>query len=300
MLDINNKKDFDRIRESLMEELDKKYEEVSLNDMLKSLKNEPLYSLNNIFENFSANLCNTKEGSKCIAKFIDTIKENTSLLNAYAMLYTINHAENIKSPDIFVNEVATLSKNIDEKQYRVGMDTLSKIVKKCVMESKATSDEVSKAIEEAHTELNEAINYIIENKKSISNVGEYSNNMAIITEQMNVRAKKEESEVCDKSVKELMDDINETAEGYTNGETNAIKEIALSTISGKSNREIYESFKNRCITLLSETISSDIAVEDKARFQKMMEQIKGKEYKEETLNEDVLNFARLYETLKES
>ena len=94
--------------------------------------------------------------------------------------------------------------------------------------------------------------------------------------------------------------INESISGLGKEEANAVKDLTLISLSGKDGKEIYETYKNKCKDILEEAVKNEEALETRSRFQRMLGQINERNYNKSTLNEDVLNFARLYATLKEN
>lgn len=300
MLNINDKETFLKIQENMIKEMDEHLEKISLKEMLKGLDKEPFYVLKHIFETISKGLYDSKDGKSCLSKYVRIIKENSSLKKAFAIMENMTRPQTISSSDIFVNENISFANSIDKKEYSEGLKKLSNIVKEAIEICKIKSSDLGKIISESNNQVSVSTDYIINNKKSLQNIAEYSNNVSVLMESVKKNIKEEDKEKNEaKTAKELFSDINESIKGLSAEEKNAIQELSLSTMAGKDGKDVFEAFKEKCEKLLEEAIENSEDIKSIARFQNMQEQIKKRAFNVETLNEDVLNFARLYETLKE-
>lgn len=299
---FENSEDFKKLRESIINEMNDRYESLVLTETLDSLATAPLFITKHIFEAVSKNLYNSAKGKKIIKEYVNTIKGNKSLKKAFVIYENINRPQSVLSPELFVKESLSFVPRINTKEYAEGLKKLNRIVKESVCIAELPSDEIKKLITESENDTAKAVDFLINNRKTLKNVAEYSNNISILTESV----KKKNTQISGYSsndgqnINDLISGINESITGLKKEEAEAVKELTLSSLAGKDGKEVYESYRQKCETLLSEAVDNEETVEGRSRFQKMLEQVKNKNYNEATLNEDVLNFARLYSTLKEN
>ena len=163
-------------------------------------------------------------------------------------------------------------------------------------------DFLEELIKESETDEAEAIDYLINNRKTLKNIAEYTNKVSTLTESVkNKRIFKSEDALSESlNISDLLNMINESVSGLGKEEANAVKDLTLISLSGQDGKEIYETYKNKCKDILEEAVKNEEALETRSRFQRMLGQINERNYNKSTLNEDVLNFARLYATLKEN
>lgn len=299
-LDLNNKETFRKFQNALMKTMDEQYEVLSVKDTLKEADAYSFSTIVCLFEEITKDLYDSQKGKKCLKEYVETLKGNKSLLNAFSFLTSMKKPIAVSSPSLFVNESLSLVNEIKKREFLDGLKKLRKIVKEGLIISKKASAEIERIVNESKTEVMESIEYFLNNKKGLKNIAEYSNNISILSEnvQKNLIPIKEDNENS-KNVAELLEQINETATELTKGEKEAISELSLATISGKDEKEVFETFKNKCKDILMEAIKGEETIESISRFQKMLEGVEQKEYNKDTITDDILNFARLCETLEE-
>jgi len=181
----------------------------------------------------------------------------------------------------------------DHKELNEGKVALSKIVSKTINEVGITSEEVNSLLNEKK-ELHESIEFLINNSKNVSRLNESIKKLQIISEEIS----KNECQTIEKSNKELMNDLNNLMESseHTSWENRVIKDLALSNLSNGSKEELFEQYKNDCISKI-DSICEDKGVSEASRFFAMKEQLNEKKFNEETLVDDLLKLSELNETL---
>lgn len=301
-LNFKDKETFKKLQESLMDVMNNRYNELCLNELKENLTSAPLYTTKHIFESISKDFYNTPKGKKILKEYIDTIKKNNSLRKAFIIFENMNKPQSVLSPDLFVNENLSFMQEIKPSEYKAGLKKINNIIRESIELAALNTEELEELIKESETDEAEAIDYLINNRKTLKNIAEYTNKVSTLTESVkNKRIFKSEDALSESlNISDLLNMINESISGLGKEEANAVKDLTLISLSGQDGKEIYETYKNKCKDILEEAVKNEEALETRSRFQRMLGQINERNYNKSTLNEDVLNFARLYATLKEN
>lgn len=301
-LNFKDKETFKKLQESLMDVMNNRYNELCLNELKENLTSAPLYTTKHIFESISKDFYNTPKGKKILKEYVDTIKKNNSLRKAFIIFENMNKPQSVLSPDLFVNENLSFMQEIKLSEYKAGLKKINNIIRESIELAALNTEELEELIKESETDEAEAIDYLINNRKTLKNIAEYTNKVSTLTESVkNKRIFKSEDALSESlTISDLLNMINESVSGLGKEEANAVKDLTLISLSGKDGKEIYETYKNKCKDILEEAVKNEEALETRSRFQRMLGQINERNYNKSTLNEDVLNFARLYATLKEN
>lgn len=301
-LNFKDKETFKKLQESLMDVMNNRYNELCLNELKENLTSAPLYTTKHIFESISKDFYNTPKGKKILKEYVDTIKKNNSLRKAFIIFENMNKPQSVLSPDLFVNENLSFMQEIKPSEYKAGLKKINNIIRESIELAALNTEELEELIKESETDEAEAIDYLINNRKTLKNIAEYTNKVSTLTESVkNKRIFKSEDALSESlNISDLLKMINESVSGLGKEEANAVKDLTLISLSGKDGKEIYETYKNKCKDILEEAVKNEEALETRSRFQRMLGQINERNYNKSTLNEDVLNFARLYATLKEN
>lgn len=301
-LNFKDKETFKKLQESLMDVMNNRYNELCLDELKENLTSAPLYTTKHIFESISKDFYNTPKGKKILKEYVDTIKKNNSLRKAFIIFENMNKPQSVLSPDLFVNENLSFMQEIKLSEYKAGLKKINNIIRESIELAALNTEELEELIKESETDEAEAIDYLINNRKTLKNIAEYTNKVSTLTESVkNKRICKSEDALSESlNISDLLNMINESISGLGKEEANAVKDLTLISLSGKDGKEIYETYKNKCKDILEEAVKNEEALETRSRFQRMLGQINERNYNKSTLNEDVLNFARLYATLKEN
>ena len=301
-LNFKDKETFKKLQESLMDVMNNRYNELCLNELKENLTSAPLYTTKHIFESISKDFYNTPKGKKILKEYVDTIKKNNSLRKAFIIFENMNKQQSVLSPDLFVNENLSFMQEIKLSEYKAGLKKINNIIRESIELAALNTEELEELIKESETDEAEAIDYLINNRKTLKNIAEYTNKVSTLTESVkNKRIFKSEDALSESlNISDLLNMINESISGLGKEEANAVKDLTLISLSGQDGKEIYETYKNKCKDILEEAVKNEEALETRSRFQRMLGQINERNYNKSTLNEDVLNFARLYATLKEN
>jgi hypothetical protein len=106
-----------------------------------------------------------------------------------------------------------------------------------------------------------------------------------------------DDKVNDKSKTELVNDLNEAISCDTPWETEAIRDLTLCYLSESNSEELFNKYKDDCISLLNEKIEDTDSMEEGIRFSTMKESLSKKEFDKSKLKESILTLAELKYTL---
>ena len=291
--------DFQRLKESLNDVIDKKITKMKLEECINSFNSLSFACLNEIFKNTVDKLYETKEGKRLIKKYVKTIKESNDLKKVYSIYNIVNSPNKIDDGTLFIKESMSLIKEIDKKNYNDSLSSISDIVKECVVSTNLDIETIEKLKSKYYGSINESLDYVLFNKMGINNVVEYTNDLSRITNFINENKKHENDLMVEgKSICELIGDFDKL---FTNDieiwESTAIKDISLAELSGKDKKDIFEEYKSECLSIIEENLNEKDA-ENSSRFQGMKEKLMKKEFNSDTIVEDILMLSELKHVLK--
>ena len=291
--------DFQRLKESLNDVIDKRITKMKLEECINSFDALSFACLNEIFKNTVDKLYETKEGKRLIKKYVKTIKESNDLKKVYSIYNIVNSPNKIDDGTLFIKESMSLIKEIDKKNYNDSLSSISDIVKECVVSTNLDIETIEKLKSKYYGSINESLDYVLFNKMGINNVVEYTNDLSRITNFINENKKHENDLMVEgKSICELIGDFDKL---FTNDieiwESTAIKDISLAELSGKDKKDVFEEYKSECLSIIEENLNEKDA-ENSSRFQGMKEKLMKKEFNSDTIVEDILMLSELKHVLK--
>jgi Ni,Fe-hydrogenase maturation factor len=280
-----------KFQETLNAVINNKIQESKLNEAYKGFNSLSLGCLNALFESISDKLYETKKGKNLIKEYINSIKKNSSLQSKYTLFESVKNCSNdISHPELFLSEASKLKGHLKEAK----IATVANILKECFSEVKINADEIKAVIDAYNKSVCPSIDYILENKCTPKNIVEYHSNMSKVLEYIkeNVQYSTELKEI--RPVKDVMNDIkNSLSEETEKYISNVLNDIYY---SGKNIEELFETYKTRCIDILSESVKNG-SIEEANRLSALKERLSTKDYNKETVNEDLLRLSELIETL---
>lgn len=292
--DLDNSSNLTKFKEEFVKILEGRIAKAKLNEELNSLSSLPLGGIKNVFEGISEKLYDTKPGKKLIGQYVRAIRENKSLSDAYSTYEIVYNAPSVTNPQLFLNEAISMANKISKEDYISGKEKIANIVKECVNMVGVTSDYVNECAHK-NNDINEAVEYLMLNKKSFSNLPNYVNKFDVVCEALKSGMKNIVESV--ESPKELVNQLNEEISGLNEWETEAIKEISLSLLSESDLSTVFEKYKTKCLNILDEEMENSNSKEDISHFETMKQQLCEKEYKKESAYEDIFTLAELEHTL---
>lgn len=294
--DLESSSNLSRFKEELNKILESRIAKAKLNEELSSLGNLPLGAIKNVFEGITEKLYEAKEGKKLIAKYVKTIRENKSLSDAYATYEIVCNAPNVTNPSMFLSEAISMANKISGKDYAKGKKAVAEIVKECVTVVGADAEYVTECAHKNDT-INEAVEYLMLNKKAYSNLSDYVNKFDVVCEALKSGMKPVIEE--HKDAKTLVKELNEEISGLNEWETDVIKEISLNLLSETDMSQLFDKYKNICLEAIDRNLNESDSKETTSNFESMKAQLLSKEYKKESVYEDIFTLAELAKTLND-
>ena len=291
--------DLQRLKESLNDVIDKRITKMKLEECINSFNSLSFACLNEIFKNTVDKLYETKEGKRLIKKYVKTIKESNDLKKVYSIYNIVNSPNKIDDGTLFIKESISLIKEIDKKNYRDSLSSISDIVKECAVSANLDTEAIENIKDKYHGSISESLDYVLFNKMGMNNIVEYANGLSRITNFINENKKHENDLMVEgKSICELIGDFDKL---FTNDieiwESTAIKDISLAELSGKDKKGVFEEYKSECLSIIEENLNEKDA-ENSSRFQGMKEKLLKKEFNSDTIVEDILMLSELKHVLK--
>ena len=296
--DINRHSDLVKLRDALNAILEERVQKAGLKEILESLYKQPFGAIKNVFEGVTDKLYESAEGKKVIAKYVKAIRECKNASDAYSVHEFVYHSPNVDNPERFLNEAVSMTEGFDRKAFVAEKKKIAGIVAEAVRLAGKDAEFVKGEIEK-NLEINEAIDYIISNKRSFNNLSEYVNKFSRVEKCLSENMQEKPNEYTGKSGVELLSDLNEAFEGLDDWEKDAIREVTLWKMSKADMSELFEKKKNECLNKLDETIDEENSVETKSHLENMRNQLSEKQYNEDTIVEDIVTLAELNKTLNE-
>lgn len=291
--------DFQRLKESLNDVIDKRITKMKLEECINSFNALSFACLNEIFKNTVDKLYETKEGKRLIKKYVKTIKESNDLKKVYSIYNIVNSPNKINDGTLFIKESISLIEEIDKKNYGDSLSSISDIVKECAVSANLDTEAIENIKDKYHGSISESLDYVLFNKMDMNNIVEYTNGLSRITNFINENKKHENDLMAEgKSICELIGDFDKL---FTNDieiwESTAIKDISLAELSGKDKKRVFEEYKSECLSIIEENLNEK-DVENSSRFQGMKEKLLKKEFNSDTIVEDILMLSELKHVLK--
>lgn len=292
---IKDSNDLIKLKESFDKAFDNQIREHKLQEKVNEIDNLNFGEIKSLFEGISDKLF---DGHKdCVSKYIKTIKENQDLKTFYTLFESVLKPSHVDDPNLLVSCMITLSEGLNKKSLNDGLSRLREILKESVLNASITSEDVD-VILNKDKEVNESLNYILTNKKTAKNLFEHVNKVSNVVKYINENMSNSfETNDSTKSNNELIDELNEAISCETQWETDAIRDLTLCYLSESSTEDLFNNYKNECLSLLEEKITNADTFEDGVRFSSMKESLSKKEYDKDKLNESILTLAELKYTL---
>ena len=271
---------------TLKESFDKTYEKclksLEAKNFAKSISGKNFGYIKEAFESLSPELFKTKTGRGIIGKYVKCVKENNELAKMHALYESFRKASDITDVDAYVTEAVNIMGKINGNALDKASKKLGAILEEaCIVLGKKDIDVDGRA-----TTLNEAVEFVATHKKTIKNLPRYTTAVNIIKESIQNR----EAVPADEPKQTVSTGINE-------GEKKALADIE----SASNKPECFEKYKKDCIEKIREGIQTFKSCGDEMssdRLGVILEKVERKRFNEETVADDVLNFAKIKTCLK--
>lgn len=274
---------------------EKREKELTVIAEAEKLNDSSFFTIKESFANLCPTLIKTKKGISLIKKFVNEHKSNKELQKMYGIYENISSVDNSINIDNFINEMKTIVGEIDFKTLNEGISNLRTILKEGYIEVGETA---KNAISEPNKGmLEESVNYVFGNKKSLDNISRYALCMNEIKKYISENKIKGLSFKKNIDIDKILENFNTEFSIETLGEENftLIKEINEST----DKKSLFERYKDECITKIDEAVKKDINQSNCNQLVEFKTRILKKEYNPDTLGLDIANFIELGNTVSE-
>lgn len=245
------------------------------------------------FENMSPKLFKSNEGKAVMNKYTKAIKENKSLSSLHKLYENIRKAHNGIDVDYFVGTLCETNWNVKAKELSEGMEKLAGIVAEGYI---VVGEGANKYLGTENDRLDNAIEFIAENKVGQKNIVKYSEAVKVIREAVEKNGNiadsfKNETDL-DKTIEDLVSKYSK--DEYSEEEE---KDALTNQIARSGNEEtVFVNKKTDCLKSLGEAIKryEDGEHEDELNtLKKIHEQVSAKSYNPETIGPDICNFVEM-------
>lgn len=296
--DFNDKEDVKKLKNELNNIFESKIQKLELESVLNSLSTQSFGAIKDVFESITDKLYGNAKGKRIIGEYVKAIREGKNVSDVYSIYEFVYHSPNITNPELFLNEALGIASEIDSKAFIEEKKRVAKVVSEAVKFAGCSASDVEESINKNYG-INEAIDYLVLNPKSLRNLDEYVNKFDYVEKHLVENMRGEKSNDAERSGKELINDLNESLNGLEEWEKPAISDIAIVKLSKRDPSELFESYKNACLEKLDENIESEKTTEMKSHFETMKSQLAEKKYNENTLYEDIITLSELKSKLSE-
>lgn len=241
-----------------------------------------------VIEENAKKMYESENGRKKLAKTLSFIKSNNTLLNEFKVYDALTRASNVVNPATYVNEILSV---MDRNALKNTKGENSKLIKE--IRSNGFNENVT--LDENDIELYEAIQYVMENMPTISNLKKFTSAKSIISENVKNTAKNITENVdMDKLTDDRADKLTEKYNAEMNEEEkNLLKEISLST--EKAEKQFNE-MKEELLSILSQKLN-ECEISDKEGWENIYETVNNKTFNKRNILSDIADMAALMETI---
>lgn len=296
-LDFKNPDNIVKFQKILNETMEQKIREAKTNSALNSINDMSLGQMVSIFENISDKIVETEKGRELLRKYVKTITENKDLLKSYKLRSAILNPVTDNSVS-FLNEALSISEISNAKKYGEGKKKLSRILKEMVNLAKLSYEDIEK-ISLNESELQNAIEYLMTNKKTFKNLSEYVSNKSIVENYVAEHKKNASISEETQSTSELISELSESLSSLNGLQRRVMTEIVESRLARKEDSELFETYKNDCLSAMREKISESDDDGEVSKLKIMEQQLSEKAYSKDDFVTDLMNLSELKEILSE-
>jgi len=295
-VNLNTSETLSQLKESFNKTIDKKIKKVQLTEKLKEMDGFSFCESKMLFDTLLDKLYENTRGKKLITSYIKLIKENKSINNVYRIMESFGKLNNT-NPTLTAYLIGEMCNNINRKELSGGEKKMNTILKEAVKINGMSVEDINNIVNE-NKKITDNISYFCKNKMKSSNLNESIKIINSISELLNENKVNTLDESNNVDNKTLMRDLNNLMNNdLTLWENKVIKDISMCTMSDGNKEELFETYKNDCISTIDGMLD-DSDVDATSRLFSMKQQLSEKKYSEETLTDDLFKLAELKETLK--
>lgn len=288
-LNMKDISDLKRLKEALDHAIDRRIENLRMDECIESVKAMPFGKLKNIFENISGRLFETAEGKKAIKEYVTAIKCSKPLTCFHGVFESVCKGVTANA-SIHAREAVNMLENAGRPDAK-SMKSLREAVCSGIRAAGLTSAEFGEICGRYDESVMKAIDSLTEIKgRDLTKRVAVLNEIADFLEKNGTADVHESGEGEDVSIEQLSEILSGQYDGW---EKDALTEISVGIMAGKSKKDVFEESREKCIGMLREAIEEADDESEKARLNEMAERLEKKEYCEETANDDIFRLSEL-------
>lgn len=239
-----------------------------------------------VIEENVQNLLETKDGVKSLRRIVKEIKGDKVLheqFKAYNNLMPSSHISNINE---YINEAISIIPKFNKDEVKSANEKLIHIIKEEKLDEMVD-------IDDDKIDLFEAIEYVMMNPKTLSNIDNFVNATNVIKETIEKipNCEKEELTV-DDYAKELNKMSESLGKELNSAEINLIKDVN----EGKG-EELFNEHKTATLSKLNDIMSKESDIDTKSRLSQIYEKISRKSYNKENAVVDISEMIEIQNTI---
>ena len=293
---INSLKSLDAVeqyRKEMNEACDKRSERIKILNKGIELSESSFGYIKECFENLAPALFESKEGRNIIKKYSEAVKENKTLNTLHTIYENIRKTGKDSDIDFLINNIVSENINLNEKEVNESSKKLGLILSEAYL---YLGEKANDLLTKGNAELDKAVRFISENKKSIKNISDFSSAVKVIREEIekheNISNRFKEKNL-DEIATELMREFNEKYnDKLSDEEKKVVKELSEST----DKEVVFNKYKEICINKVNEAKSNfekEGNTESVNKLTSISEQINKKVFTENTVENDICNFIEI-------
>lgn len=270
-----------------MEEAYERYKEIANFETTMMASNFSV--LNNQFESVMPNLM--VKNKKALNEGVSLIKNDKNLLKQFKFINALRAYDGSVNPTEYVNESIALSLNGLDRKF---VTESNKKFAKFIVNNGIMTDEIN----ENEQKFLEDCDYLMLNKKKLSNLLEYNKRIASVAEYIKENAKVS-SENKFKPVK-MIEGVDKKIANLNESERALVMDIisARNGFAEERRRNFYEKMKNECLNKVEKLISENEG-EELERLKGLKESIENQKYCKESIVKDIAKLLEIGSILSE-
>ena len=270
-----------------MEEAYERYKEIANFEATMMASNFSV--LNNQFESVMPNLM--VKNKKALNEGVSLIKNDKNLLKQFKFINALRAYDGSVNPTEYVNESIALSLNGLDRKF---VTESNKKFAKFIVNNGIMTDEIN----ENEQKFLEDCDYLMLNKKKLSNLLEYNKRIASVAEYIKENAKVS-SENKFKPVK-MIEGVDNKIANLNESERALVMDIisARNGFAEERRRNFYEKMKNECLNKVEKLISENEG-EELERLKGLKESIENQKYCKESIVKDIAKLLEIGSILSE-
>lgn len=290
---IKTHTELNNFRTVVNEAFEKRANFITLCEIADSASKKSFGYIKEAFESISPTLFNTKGGKPIIYKYMSTIKENKNLYNLHSLYETVRKANGDTDINFLTENIIKEEWGINKKTVKDDIAKIGRILAEGIL---LIGDKAKELVDiNENVKLNNALNFIAENKKTSKNLTKYSDAIKIISEEISSNPKQNAFEKVDIDtyVHNLLESFNKK---YTSDLTEDDWKILKEINSSINKEELFNRFKTECVNKLTEAQSKfekDGSIEEQKKFSSVLEKINNKTFVLENITADICGFAEI-------